>query len=65
MYGHSGITFGYTQLAAASPDGTRSMTMSISLQRTHNSPGHDRRVFDALQRAEQAAICLALDGDRG
>jgi D-alanyl-D-alanine carboxypeptidase len=60
VYGHSGNTFGYTQLAAASPDGTRSMTMSISLQRTHNSPGHERRVFDALQRAEQAAICLAL-----
>ena len=49
MYGHSGNTFGYTQLAASSPDGTRSMTMSISLQRTHMSPGHDRRVFDALQ----------------
>jgi D-alanyl-D-alanine carboxypeptidase len=61
VYGHSGNTFGYTQFAAASLDGTRSMTMSMSLQRTHMSPGHDRRVFDALQRAEQAAICLALD----
>ena len=61
VYGHSGNTFGYTQLAASSLDGTRSMTMSISLQRTHTSSGHDRRVFDALLRAEQAAICLALD----
>ena len=54
VYGHSGNTFGYTQLAASSPDGTRSMTMSISLQRTHMSPGHDRRVFDAL-RARRAS----------
>ena len=60
MYGHSGNTFGYTQLAAASPDGERSMTVSITLQRTQNSEGQDLQVFEALQRAEQAAICLAL-----
>jgi D-alanyl-D-alanine carboxypeptidase len=63
MYGHSGNTSGYTQLAAASADGQRSMTMSISLQRTHTSAGHAHRVFEALQRAEHAAICLALGRD--
>jgi D-alanyl-D-alanine carboxypeptidase len=62
MYGHSGNTVGYTQLAAASPDGEHSITMSITLQRTHNSEGQDLRVFQALQRAELAAMCLALAG---
>ena len=56
VYGHSGNTFGYTQLAVSSPDGTRSMTVSISLQRTHNSPGHDRRVFYVRQRGRAGRV---------
>jgi D-alanyl-D-alanine carboxypeptidase len=62
VYGHSGNTFGYTQLIVASADGKRSATVSISLQRTQKSEGQAADVFEALQRTEQAAICLALDG---
>jgi D-alanyl-D-alanine carboxypeptidase len=62
VYGHSGNTFGYTQLVVASADGQRSATISISLQRTQKSEGQAADVFEALQRTEQAAICLALDG---
>jgi len=62
VYGHSGNTFGYTQLIVASADGERSATVSISLQRTQKSEGQDADVFEGLQRTEQAAICLALDG---
>lgn len=61
VYGHSGNTFGYTQLVVASADGERSATISISLQRTRKSTGQAADVFEALQRTEQAAICLALD----
>ena len=60
MYGHSGNTSGYTQFIAASEDGEASMTASMTLQRTHKSEGQDLKVFEALQRAEQAAMCLAL-----
>ena len=45
VYGHSGNTSGYTQLIVASADGERSVTISISLQRTQKSEG-------------QAADCL-------
>ena len=62
VYGHSGNTFGYTQFIVASADGERSATVSISLQRTQKSEGKAADVFEGLQRAEQAAICLALDG---
>jgi D-alanyl-D-alanine carboxypeptidase len=61
VYGHSGNTFGYTQLIVASADGDRSATISISLQRTQNSEGQAADVFEGLLRTEQAAICLALD----
>ena len=39
MYGHSGNTFGFTQYAAASSDGSRSMTISINLCRLPGSRG--------------------------
>ncbi|WTW93004.1 beta-lactamase family protein [Streptomycetaceae bacterium NBC_01309] len=32
LYGHTGNTAGYTQLAASTPDGRRSLTFSISVQ---------------------------------
>lgn len=59
MYGHTGNTFGYTQFAAASDDGSRSATVAISLQRTQRNTGRDGRVFRALRRAELLAVCAA------
>jgi D-alanyl-D-alanine carboxypeptidase len=61
MYGHTGNTVGYTQFIAASADGTRSVTVSINLQRTDKSTGQDAAVFQGLQRAELAAVCTAMN----
>lgn len=60
VLGHTGNIFGYTQFAAATPDGSRSVTASMSLQRTQNSPGWEGAVFDALRAAEEQAVCAAL-----
>jgi D-alanyl-D-alanine carboxypeptidase len=62
VYGHTGNTSGFTQFAAASGDGSRSATVAINLQRTQESEGQAGRVFRALRRAEQLAVCAALAG---
>src|SRR5262245_42852211 len=62
MYGHSGNTFGFTQYAAASSDGSRSMTISINLQRTQESEGQAGAVFKAFRKAAMLAVCAALAG---
>jgi D-alanyl-D-alanine carboxypeptidase len=62
VYGHTGNTLGYTQFAAASPDGTRSATVSINLALNENSTGQAVEVLNALREAEAAAACMALDG---
>ena len=62
MFGHSGNTVGFTQYAAASSDGSRSMTVSINLQRTHESEGQAGAVFRAFRRAALLAVCAALAG---
>jgi len=62
VYGHTGNIPGYTQFAVASPDGTRSATVSITLARNEGSQGQDLEVLHALQQAEQVAICLIMDG---
>ncbi len=62
MYGHSGNTFGFTQYAAATSDGRRSMTISINLQRTHENEGQAEEVFKAFRRAALLAVCAALAG---
>jgi D-alanyl-D-alanine carboxypeptidase len=62
VYGHTGNTPGYTQFAVASPDGTRSATVSINLALNSEGEGQSRDVLGALQTAEAAAVCLALDG---
>ena len=61
VYGHTGNFWGYTQFAVASPDGRRSVTASISLQRGQRNEGQAASVFTALQRLEEAAICYALE----
>jgi D-alanyl-D-alanine carboxypeptidase len=60
VYGHTGNTFGFTQFAAASSDGSRSATVSINIQRTQDSKGQAGAVFRALRRAELLAVCAAL-----
>jgi D-alanyl-D-alanine carboxypeptidase len=58
VWGHTGNTLGYTQFMAASPNGRRSVTVSINAQHTlvSGSPA----VFEALRRAEVKAVCAAL-----
>jgi D-alanyl-D-alanine carboxypeptidase len=60
VWGHTGNTPGYTQFAAASPDGERSVTVSVNAQLTPTTgiPA----VFRALRRAEGLAVCAALAG---
>jgi D-alanyl-D-alanine carboxypeptidase len=58
VWGHTGNTLGYTQFMAASPNGRRSVVVSVNEQLTPSdgAPG----VFDALRRAEGRAVCAAL-----
>ena len=60
VLGHTGNTFGFTQFAAATRDGRRSTTVSISLQRTQTGQGWPLAVFQALRAAEERAVCAAL-----
>ncbi len=62
VYGHTGNTPGYTQFAVASPDGTRSATMAMTLARNADGSPEELQVLHALQQAEAAAVCLALEG---
>jgi D-alanyl-D-alanine carboxypeptidase len=56
--GHTGNYLGYTQFLAASPNGKRSVTVSVNeqLSPVQGAPG----VFDALRRAVGKAVCAAL-----
>ena len=58
VWGHTGNIFGYTQFAAASPDGKRSVTVSVNeqLSSVDGAPG----VMDALREADELAVCAAL-----
>jgi D-alanyl-D-alanine carboxypeptidase len=62
VYGHTGNTPGYTQFAVASPDGTRSATMAMTLARNADGSPEELQVLHALQQAEAAAVGMALDG---
>jgi D-alanyl-D-alanine carboxypeptidase len=61
VWGHTGNIAGYTQFAAASPDGKRSATVSINTPLSPPSTG-DQDAFKALRRAEGRAVCAALGG---
>jgi D-alanyl-D-alanine carboxypeptidase len=61
VYGHTGNYPGYTQFFAATLDGERSVTFSISEQLTQAMTGRRLKVFNALRRAEETAVCAALD----
>jgi D-alanyl-D-alanine carboxypeptidase len=58
VWGHTGNLPGYTQFLAASPDGRRSVTVSVNeqLSPTQGAPG----VFELLRTTEQLAVCAAL-----
>jgi D-alanyl-D-alanine carboxypeptidase len=60
VWGHTGNYPGYTQFMAASPNGKRSVTVSVNeqLSPVQGAPG----VFDALRHAEGKAVCAALAG---
>jgi D-alanyl-D-alanine carboxypeptidase len=62
VWGHTGNTAGYTQFMAASPNGRRSVTVSINAQIA--PPIGDPDAFVALRRAETLAVCAAL-ADKG
>lgn len=62
VFGHTGNTSGYTQFMVASPDGTRSATVAMTVQRNAEGTPEEVQVLHALQQAEAAAICMALDG---
>ena len=62
VYGHTGNYPGYTQFMAAVPDGSRSVTFSINEQLdSARLRGTQKKVFAALRKAEETAVCAALD----
>ena len=62
VYGHTGNFPGYTQFMAATLDGNRSVTFAINIQLDPNNFRKGQRpVFAALRRAEETAVCAALD----
>jgi D-alanyl-D-alanine carboxypeptidase len=58
VLGHTGSFPGYTQFAAATPNGRRSATVSVNLQLgpQGGAPG----AYDGLRRARELAVCAAL-----
>ncbi|MFI5640198.1 serine hydrolase domain-containing protein [Streptomyces goshikiensis] len=56
LYGHTGNTAGYTQLAATTPDGTRSLTFSVNTQ----TSASDKPALLARLRTVQEEFACAL-----
>jgi D-alanyl-D-alanine carboxypeptidase len=59
VLGHTGNTLGYTQLIAATPDGRRSLTFSVTAQITQSSDADGLRRMRALQ---ENFVCALLRG---
>jgi D-alanyl-D-alanine carboxypeptidase len=57
VYGHTGNTLGYTNFAAASADGSRSVTVQINAQITQKI---NAAAWPALHRIYELAVCAAL-----
>lgn len=57
VYGHTGNTAGYTQLAAATADGRRTVTVSVNGQITPDSAPEQ---FEQLQDVFELATCAAV-----
>ena len=59
VYGHTGNTLGYTQFAASTSGGTRSVVVQVNGQIT---PAGTPGAFAQLLAVEDAAVCAALGG---
>ena len=57
VYGHTGNTSGYTQFAAATRDGSRSVVVSVNSQIT---PATNPDRFPELRRIYTLAVCAAF-----
>ena len=57
VLGHTGNTAGYTQLAAATPDGRRSLTFSVTSQITQST---NPRVLQRLRAVQENFVCALL-----
>jgi D-alanyl-D-alanine carboxypeptidase len=62
VLGHTGNTLGYTQLIAATPDGRRSLTFSVTAQITRSADAAQLRRMRALQ---ENLVCALLHGRSG
>jgi len=63
VYGHTGNLPGYTQFTAASPDGRRSVTVSVNARIVPEAKSAPvRAAFQALRRVDSLAVCAALAG---
>ncbi|MFJ6386783.1 serine hydrolase domain-containing protein [Streptomyces sp. NPDC091972] len=62
VLGHTGNTLGYTQLIAATPDGRRSLTFSVTAQITQSSDAQGLQRMRALQ--EKFVCALLRDGNQ-
>jgi D-alanyl-D-alanine carboxypeptidase len=60
VYGHTGNTPGYTQFAAATEDGQRTVTVSVNGQIT---PSTSPEPFEQLRHVFELAVCAALSSD--
>jgi len=61
VYGHTGNTLGYTQFAAATQDGMRTVTVSVNAQ---IMPDSAPERFAELRRVFELATCAAVDPGR-
>jgi D-alanyl-D-alanine carboxypeptidase len=61
VYGHTGNTLGYTQFAAATEDGARTVTVSVNAQITPESAPER---FADLREVYELATCAALASGR-
>jgi D-alanyl-D-alanine carboxypeptidase len=61
VYGHAGNFLGYTQFAAATLDGTRSATVSVT---SRVEPYSAPAIFAKARRAWLLAVCAALARSR-
>jgi D-alanyl-D-alanine carboxypeptidase len=59
VYGHTGVTFAYTQFAVSTSNGARSATVSINSRMT---PSENPQAFAPLGRVFDFAVCAALAG---
>lgn len=59
VLGHTGNTLGYTQLIAATPDGRRSLTFSVTAQITRSS---DAEQLQRMRVLQENFVCALLHG---